>query len=177
MNLTGRRGSNLASHFCGRTLSWECTNMMTKPLKNGCCTPRLLALGAFLLLGQSQAGVSAGPAEPGPASVPAAVPARPSDDDLRRSDWIAAGRAKFISACSYCHGSKGDAGKVKSFTERENWDPQFIHDTIVNGRTRGANVMPPWGGSIADEEIWRIVSYIKSLSKDFKGPIQADAPK
>ena len=101
--------------------------------------------------------------------------ARPSDDDLRRSDWIATGRAKFISVCAYCHGSKGNAGKVKSFTERQNWDPQFIHDTIVNGRTRGANVMPPWGGSIPDDEIWRIVAYIKSLSLDFKGPIEAPA--
>lgn len=151
--------------------------MTTKPIKIGRLTPRLLALGTFLFLGQPQVGFSMGSVEPGPTSAPAGVAARPSDEDLRRSDWIAAGRAKFISACSYCHGSRGDAGKVKSFTERQNWDPQFIHDTIVNGRTRGANVMPPWGGSIADEEIWRIVSYIKSLSKDFKGPIQADAPK
>ncbi|MBK9078394.1 MAG: cytochrome c [Hyphomicrobium sp.] len=104
--------------------------------------------------------------------VPAAT--RPSDDDLRRSDWIAQGRAKFISACSYCHGSKGDAGKVKSFTERSNWNPQSIHDVITNGRTRGSNVMPPWGGSIADDEIWRIVAYIKSLSTDFKGPIPVE---
>jgi len=130
----------------------------------------LLTTGFGIALCQAQS-VAMAPAEPGPTPPPAPPSVRPSDDDLRRSDWIAAGRAKFVSVCAYCHGSKGDAGKVKSFTERENWDPQIIHDTIVNGRTRGANVMPPWGGSIPNEEIWRIVAYIKSVSKDFKGPI------
>ena len=104
---------------------------------------------------------------------PAAAASRPSDDDLRRADWIAQGRTKFVSACAYCHGSKGNAGKVRSFLERESWDPQIIHDTIKNGRTRGANVMPPWGDSIPDPEIWQIVAYIKSLSIDFKGPIDS----
>lgn len=100
----------------------------------------------------------------------AEVPA-PTADDLRRADWIAEGRAKFISACSYCHGQQGEAGKVRSFKERKNWNPQTIHDTITNGRIRGANIMPPWGGSIPDDEIWKIVSYIKSLSLDFPGAI------
>jgi mono/diheme cytochrome c family protein len=44
-----------------------------------------------------------------------------------------------------------------------------------DARTRDANVMPPWGDSIPDDEIWRIVAYIKSLSLDFKGPIEAPA--
>lgn len=101
----------------------------------------------------------------------AEVPA-PAADDLRRTDWIAEGRAKFISACSYCHGQQGEAGKVRSFKERKNWNPQIIHDTITNGRIRGANIMPPWGGSIPDDEIWKIVSYIKSLSLDFPGVIE-----
>ena len=127
----------------------------------------LLALGFYASLHQARANE--------PSADAAVQAARPSDDDLRRSDWIADGRKKFISVCAYCHGSKGNAGKVKSFTERENWDPQVIHDVIVNGRTRGANVMPPWGGSIKDDEIWRIVSYIKSLSVDFKGPIEPAA--
>ena len=128
--------------------------------------PELGFLALFLFLNPSQTTISRAAEEPATQAAP-----RPSDNDLRRSDWIAEGRAKFVSVCAYCHGSKGNAGKVKSFTERSNWDPQFIHDTIVNGRTRGANVMPPWGGSIPDDLIWKIVSYIKSLSVDFKGPI------
>lgn len=142
--------------------------MMTAPFKIGLFALLLLMIGFCISLLSISPVWAVDGTEPAPAS---GAPTRPSDDDLRRAEWIAAGRAKFISVCSYCHGSKGDAGKVKSFTERENWDPQTIHDTIANGRTRGANVMPPWGGSIPEEEIWRIVAYIKSVSKDFKGPI------
>jgi mono/diheme cytochrome c family protein len=106
---------------------------------------------------------------------PAAQIPPPSADDLRRADWIADGRTRFVSACGYCHGQEGEAGKVRSFKERKNWDPQKIHDTIMNGRIRGANVMPPWGGSIPDDEIWKIVAYIKSLSLDFPGPITSQS--
>ncbi len=92
-------------------------------------------------------------------------------EELRRSDWINDGMEKFNSACTYCHGSKGQGGKVKSFTERTGWKPETIHDVITNGRIRGANVMPPWGGSMSDDEIWKLVAYIKSLSLDFQGPL------
>lgn len=102
-----------------------------------------------------------------------------SEEDLRRSDWIDAGRDRFNSACTYCHGAKGEGGKVKSFTERSGWKPEAIHEVISKGRTRGSNVMPPWGDSMKDEEIWKVVAYIKSLSVDFKGPLpppQGSAP-
>ncbi len=94
-----------------------------------------------------------------------------TEDELRRSDWINEGMEKFNSACTYCHGQKGQGGKVKSFTERSGWKPEAIHNVITNGRVRGSNVMPPWGGSMPDEDIWKLVAYIKSLSVDFKGPV------
>lgn len=94
-----------------------------------------------------------------------------TEDELRRSDWINDGMEKFNSACTYCHGQKGQGGKVKSFTERSGWKPEAIHKVITNGRVRGSNVMPPWGGSMPDEDIWKLVAYIKSLSLDFKGAV------
>lgn len=132
-------------------------------------------LFAAAVIASSALFAACGQAEEQQSTAP--VPSRPSDDDLRSSVWIAEGRTKFLSACSFCHGSKGDAGKVKSFTERSNWDPQAIHDVIVNGRVRGANVMPALGQSMSDDEVWRIVAYIKSLSTDFKGPIDPAAGK
>lgn len=93
-----------------------------------------------------------------------AVAAPPSDQQLSDATWIAAGREKFANACAYCHGSEGDSGKVQPFRERINWEPREIHDVITNGRKRGANIMPAWGGSIPDEEIWKIVAFIRSLS-------------
>jgi mono/diheme cytochrome c family protein len=87
----------------------------------------------------------------------------PSADQLKDANWIAAGRDKFVHTCGYCHGQEGDAGKTRPFRERSDWDPQLIFDTITNGRQRGANVMPAWGGSIPEDEIWKIVAFIKSL--------------
>lgn len=76
---------------------------------------------------------------------------------------IAEGKIKFVQTCAFCHGEEGDAGKVRAFRERQNWDPQIIHDTIANGKQTGANVMPSWKDSIPDDLIWKIVAYIKSL--------------
>lgn len=98
-----------------------------------------------------------------PAAAQATPKAVPSMDQLKDPSWIAAGREKFVPTCAYCHGQEGDSGKNRPFRERSDWDPELIFDTIANGRQRGSNVMPAWGGSIAEEEIWRIVAYIKSL--------------
>ncbi len=92
----------------------------------------------------------------------------PTLEDLKNPIWIADGKKRFIQTCAYCHGQEGDAGKTKSFRSRIDWDPQYIHDTIANGRINGANVMPSWKGSIPDETIWKIVSYIRSLSESNK---------
>lgn len=77
--------------------------------------------------------------------------------------WVQAGRERFAQACAYCHGQEGDAGKHRPFRERIDWGAEQVHDVISNGRQRGANIMPAWKDSVADDEIWRIVAYIKSV--------------
>lgn len=89
--------------------------------------------------------------------------ASPSLAELSNPEWIATGRTKFVQTCAYCHGQEGDSGKVRPFRERSGWDPQIIHDTIANGRQRGANIMPSWKDSIPDDMIWKLVAYIHSL--------------
>lgn len=88
----------------------------------------------------------------------------PSPEDLKRTDWIEAGRDRFVKSCAFCHGTKGESGKTAAFSTRQNWDPEVIFGVISEGRTNGSNVMPSWKGSIPDEQIWKIVAYIKSLS-------------
>jgi cytochrome c oxidase cbb3-type subunit 3 len=36
-----------------------------------------------------------------------------------------------------------------------------IYDTIYQGRPNG---MPAWGGKIADPDIWKLASYVRSMS-------------
>ena len=40
-------------------------------------------------------------------------------------------------------------------------EPENIFDTIVKGRPNG---MPTWGGRIPENQIWQIVTYVRSLS-------------
>lgn len=122
---------------------------------------RLLAV---LLCGSAVAAAQAAEVPTAPASAASAAAAVPTLQQLADPEWIAAGRKRFISACAYCHGQEGEAGKVKSFKERPGWDPQRIHEVIANGRRRAGNVMPSWKDSISDDEIWRLVAYIKSLT-------------
>ena len=85
--------------------------------------------------------------------------------DLMSDKRISVGRVKFIATCAYCHGQEGDAGKNRSFRLRPaDWDPMYIHNTIIDGKRTGSNVMPSWGGSISEDQIRNIVAYIKSLS-------------
>jgi mono/diheme cytochrome c family protein len=122
-------------------------------------SPGAFALVYFAMSGQSVYAQDANPAQGAtePSSSPSAA-------QLSDQAWIEEGRVKFVHTCSYCHGEAGDAGKNKPFRDHLNWDVQAIHDTISDGRVDGANIMPSWKGSISDEEIWKIVSYIHSLA-------------
>ena len=126
----------------------------------------MIAAGVLVIVGAGHANSQS--ADGKDYSLPAAAP---SDDDLRQINWISQGEARFNSTCIACHGSKGEAGKVKAFTERSGWKPTTIFNVIKHGRIRGANIMPPWGDSLSETEIWYLVAYIKSLSLDFPGPI------
>lgn len=101
----------------------------------------------------------------------------PTSEQLRQAGWIAEGRLRFVQTCAYCHGSRGEGGKNKPFEERTGWDPREIFNVIYNGRIRGANAMPSWKDSFSQEEIWKLVAYIKSLSSDFEGPVDDKSSK
>ena len=127
---------------------------------------RLAAVFALLMLVPPPFGGGSAFAEQAASDVSPMPAAAPSLSELRNPDWIAEGRRKFVQTCAFCHGVEGQAGKTRSFKTREGWDPQIIHDTIAEGRVNGPNVMPSWKGSIADDLIWKLVAYVKSLNAD-----------
>ena len=119
------------------------------------------------VLSAAAAGAMAQGAAPDAAAVGMAAPMAPPDAaQLADPQWIRAGRQRFVQACAYCHGTRGEAGKTAAFETRRGWDPAEIHAVIANGRVNGANVMPSWKQSMNDETIWKLVAYIKSLSAD-----------
>ena len=65
--------------------------------------------------------------------------------------------------CSGCHGGHAGGGMGPSLRDEVwiygNRDDQ-IFDSIAQGR---ANGMPAWGSKIPEQQIWELVSYIKSM--------------
>jgi cytochrome c oxidase cbb3-type subunit III len=66
--------------------------------------------------------------------------------------------------CNGCHGGAGGGGIGPPLADSD-WiyggDPGQIFQTIVQGRPNG---MPSFGGQIPDDQVWKIVAYVSSLS-------------
>jgi cytochrome c oxidase cbb3-type subunit 3 len=75
--------------------------------------------------------------------------------------------------CSGCHGGHGGGGMGPSLRD-QTWlfgsrDDQ-VFDSIAEGRGEG---MPAWGAKIPQDQIWKLVAYIKTLNT----PEEADPPQ
>ena len=79
---------------------------------------------------------------------------------------ISEGASLFISYnCLDCHGAEG-SGAMGPSLQDSRWHfggtPGDIFQSIYEGRPDG---MPAWGGRIPDDQIWRLVAYVQTLSK------------
>lgn len=87
---------------------------------------------------------------------------------------LADGRRLFVSYnCSGCHGGHAGGGMGPSLRDQD-WiygstDAQ-IFNSIAEGRGKG---MPAWGTKVPQDQIWKLVSYIKSL----RTPQEPDPPQ
>ncbi|HWE41949.1 MAG TPA: c-type cytochrome [Gemmatimonadaceae bacterium] len=74
--------------------------------------------------------------------------------------------------CSGCHGDHAGGGMGPSLRD-SSWyyggDESSIFASITEGRQHG---MPAWGSKLPRDQIWKIVTYIKSL----RTPYEPDAP-
>jgi mono/diheme cytochrome c family protein len=83
--------------------------------------------------------------------------------DLTDVTLIAAGEKRFNQNCVYCHGNAGSGGKGAPLQGRDDLQPQYVFDTITNGKKRGAFLMPAWKDAFSEKEIWELDAYILSL--------------
>jgi cytochrome c oxidase cbb3-type subunit 3 len=79
---------------------------------------------------------------------------------------VAEGSKLFIAYnCLDCHGD-GGSGAIGPSLQDGRWHfggtPGDIFQSIYEGRPDG---MPSWGGRIPDDQIWRLVAYVETLSK------------
>jgi cytochrome c oxidase cbb3-type subunit III len=78
---------------------------------------------------------------------------------------IATGAKLFISYnCLDCHGAEGSGAMGPSLADGR-WhfggEDSELFESIYQGRPDG---MPAWGSAIAPDQIWMLVSYVKSLN-------------
>lgn len=78
---------------------------------------------------------------------------------------IAEGSKLFVAYnCLDCHGADGSGAMGPSLQDGR-WHfggtPGDVFQSIYEGRPDG---MPAWGGRIADDQIWRLVAYVRTLS-------------
>ena len=97
----------------------------------------------------------------------------PTDPYIHDQVALREGRRLFVwYNCSGCHGGRAGGGMAPSLR-----DPVWLYGdsdahifaSIAEGRGNG---MPAWGTKIPEDQIWKLVAYIKSL----RTPEEPDAP-
>ncbi len=76
------------------------------------------------------------------------------------------GRIRFRGACSLCHGIRGEGGRGPDLTlgsYSAGDSDQDIYNVIANG-TPGTE-MPDFGQRLEPEEMWQLVSYLRSIAR------------
>ena len=118
----------------------------------------------------SQADTRDTPARPdlpvavGPVPGPDHTAPRQKNPYSGNRDARAEGRELFVRFnCSGCHGGRAGGGMGPSLRDVD-WlygsDDSQIFSSIVQGRAHG---MPAWGVKLSEDQVWKIVTYIKSL--------------
>jgi mono/diheme cytochrome c family protein len=91
-------------------------------------------------------------------------PEQTADVDLRDPAVIAKGMEMLSGTCGgYCHGSEGRGFKGPALRDRPDLTTDTLHATIYFGRKRAGHLMPAWGGTLSEQQIWTVIAAIVSL--------------
>jgi mono/diheme cytochrome c family protein/glucose/arabinose dehydrogenase len=108
------------------------------------------------------------------------APASAGNPMAATPDAIAAGKRLYDASCAACHGNQAQgavkAGITISILEEQRgkqppdltddqWDHGSSDGQILTVIKRGLppSMMPAFGGSLSDDDLWRIVTYLRSL--------------
>ena len=100
----------------------------------------------------------------GPVPGPDNNPARPNNPYTNNRQAMGEGRQLFVRFnCSGCHGSHAGGGMGPSLRDVD-WmygaTVAEIFSSIAEGRAHG---MPAWGTKLNEDQVWKLVAYIKTL--------------
>lgn len=107
-------------------------------------------------------------------------------------DLLERGQNRFNIYCSACHGLDGRGNgpvNARNMDGRPGWEtwvqPTSMHDQSVRDRahghifntiTNGIRTMPPYGASLAIEDRWAIVAYVRALQQSSAASL-SDVPE
>lgn len=138
-----------------------------------------LLLVACSACNEQQTHASASSAPPaigipvGPVPGPKMALNLPTDPYINDQVALQEGRRLFVwYNCSGCHGGRGGGGMAPSLRDpvwRYGSSDAHIFASIAEGRGMG---MPAWGTKIPEDQIWKLVAYIKSM----RTPQEPDPP-
>jgi mono/diheme cytochrome c family protein len=82
--------------------------------------------------------------------------------DLTDRSVIEEGARLFGQTCThYCHGKDGGASRAPKLRGRK-LEPDYVYARITKGTPSG---MPAFGTGMSEENIWKLVAYVVSVSK------------
>jgi mono/diheme cytochrome c family protein len=90
------------------------------------------------------------------------------------AEAIAAGYERFNSRCSYCHGMRGIGAKgpplTRGYFKKSGGTNINLYSTIASGLTINGQPtqMGAFSRTIDDDDIWRIIAYMRQEYKDRK---------
>jgi cytochrome c oxidase cbb3-type subunit III len=87
---------------------------------------------------------------------------------------VAAGAQLFQTHCASCHGSKGEGGSGPDLSQGT-FGVGDGDDDLRQIVTRGREVMPGFRNTLEEDDIWRVISFIRSLAGQNLGPVTGDA--
>jgi len=78
------------------------------------------------------------------------------------AEAVKSGRQIFLdTGCYNCHGFEAKGGGIAPDLTASKLDAQQMFRTVRDGRP--GTLMPSWGKQLSSDEIWKVVTYLRSL--------------
>ncbi len=108
-----------------------------------------------------------------------------SAEDVEFSELALAGEPLYLHYCAHCHGVSGEGDGFNA--ENLDKDPAELSDTTFNSKrtnkklfraifeggraVKKSHLMPIFGKTLSEKEIWSLVAYIRLLAEDKQHPV------
>ena len=93
------------------------------------------------------------------------------------------GRKTYLRLCQYCHGADGRAQANPDFEAPSLRAPAEWHygatdgELFVSIKFGAGHDMPPFGKQLADERVWQLVHYVRSIGPKELRPVETEQNK